>query len=163
MEWPEHQFYGVHEEVSLWSPAQQVHHAALVIQATLDIVRKLYTDEDPSIVRTGSPTRNALMVLTMGSIPRGKAQAPAAVHSPPEVTRQDIEVVLARLDKGLEEAREREKYLYDLKGKWMHPALGPLSAPQWIRFCRIHTEHHLKIAEEIREALLRRGRGIPRP
>jgi hypothetical protein len=154
--WPESRLYAVKEEVSLWSPAQQVHHSALVIQGVLELVRKLYVDEDPEILRQGGPNRAGLAVLTFGRIPRGKAKTPSPFISPPEVTRADVEAILAPLGKTLEETRERSKYLYDLTGRWPHPALGAFTAPQWIRFCRLHTEHHLRIVADIGRAIERR-------
>jgi hypothetical protein len=30
-----------------------------------------------------------------------------------------------------------------------HQVLGPLDAPQWLRFAAVHTRHHLGIAYEV--------------
>jgi hypothetical protein len=38
--------------------------------------------------------------------------------------------------------------------KIKHPRLGMLNAEQWLKFTRIHTEHHLKQLERIRKSLL---------
>ena len=33
-----------------------------------------------------------------------------------------------------------------------HQLLGPLDAPEWLRFARVHTEHHLAIVDELLSA-----------
>jgi hypothetical protein len=161
LQWPEPILYGVDSDISLWCPAQQLHHAALVMASISDIAMKLYQDEDPGIVRRGWPTTTGFAVLLFGHIPRGGAQSPSEFLSPPEVTRPEVEAAWHSLEKKLEHLEARARYLYDLRGRWPHPLLGPFTAPQWIRFARVHTDHHLGLARDIGAALRRKPAPVP--
>ncbi|MBI1290880.1 hypothetical protein GC173_06500 [bacterium] len=154
--WPEPRLYTVEEDLSLWSPVQQVHHAALVVRAVLERIEVLYADESPEILRSGRPTGRGYAVLLFGRIPRGRGRSPEPYISPPETTRAEVEELLKTVDKQLQVAVERARYLYDVKGRWPHPVLGAFNCAEWVRFLRVHTDHHLEIAEQIGEKHLER-------
>jgi hypothetical protein len=153
LQWGDGRLYGVAEKVSLWSTAQQLHHSAMVATFGFDTIQKLHEEADSTILRRGFPTRNGIAVLLLGKIPRGKVKAPEAVQSPPEVTRPVIEKALAAADLSFDRVLTISPFLHDLKGRWTHPALGALNAPEWFRFVRVHTDHHLAIVDDIAKAL----------
>ena len=41
----------------------------------------------------------------------------------------------------------------DATGRIPHVFLGELNAAEWLRFARLHSEHHLAILKDIEEAL----------
>jgi hypothetical protein len=36
--------------------------------------------------------------------------------------------------------------------RWLHPRLGMLNAGQWLKFIRVHLQHHLKQMERIKSS-----------
>ena len=83
-------------------------------------------------------------LLFSGSIPRGKAKAPKSVQSFEEISLKDIQ-------RQLETAKFLVNELKNLpnKSNLKHPFIGPLNLKQSIRFMEIHTNHHIKIMDDI--------------
>ncbi len=85
-----------------------------------------------------------IVVHTSGIIPRGAAQSPPSVR-PPDV------VLLDSLTVQLQKARQN---LIDISGLdenafFAHPVFDHLDRDQSRRFLEIHTNHHLKIIQDI--------------
>lgn len=132
-------------KVSGWSIAQQLDHLLRSIVLASDF---LLEDRD-------RPPRgiNLLgrVLLLAGRIPRGRAKAPERL-----VGRKRT---VDELREELGEARGRIGALAarsDLPGdrspRVPHPYFGGLTPTQAVLFIGIHTDHHLRIAEEIRDA-----------
>lgn len=130
--------------VSGWSIHRQVEHSAIAVREILGVVHQLLAGGGEMGGRVG-PT-GALILLT-GWIPRGKAQAPEVVM-PAETP--DVGAIRAAIT----EARRLAATAAPAPGgrRFLHPALGPMNARQWLRFARIHTRHHLKIVRDIAKA-----------
>ena len=136
-------------EVSSWSVGRQMEHLALSDLAIVAGLEALLAGTLESA--GGGPTRSGWIVLLTGWIPRGKGRAPE------QTVPEDKE--LPAVVRDLEEARRRFR---DIKGHaaaisasratYRHPLLGSLDAGQWLRFTRIHHDHHAKIIAEIRRA-----------
>jgi hypothetical protein len=127
-----------------WSPAQHLSHVALangrIVKAIMALAR------GRGAKRPGPPADGARAFLESGSIPRGAAQAP------PGTGPADV-VDLAATRRLLDETRRAFADL-DLSGVAAdlardHPALGPLTATEWVRFAVAHTRHHVVIVEEL--------------
>lgn len=82
--------------------------------------------------------------LFVKRIPRGKAKAPKAVQSFEEITATSIE-------RQLKTARYliKEIELLHPKTNFVHPYIGKLNLKQAFTFIEIHTQHHLKIIDDI--------------
>jgi hypothetical protein len=85
-----------------------------------------------------------ILIFTLGKIPRGKAKAPEVV-----VPKNDITETLL-----LSNIELTRKLILELKSisndhYFEHPYLGKLKKKDTIRFLEIHTNHHLKIIEDI--------------
>jgi hypothetical protein len=127
-----------------WSPAQHLSHVALangrILKAIVALARGRGTP------RPGPPADGARAVLESGAIPRGTAQAP------PGTGPGDV-VDLAATRRLLDETRrgfaglELSGVAADLARD--HPALGPLTAAEWVRFAAVHTRHHVAIVAEL--------------
>lgn len=85
-----------------------------------------------------------VFVHTTGHIPRGAAQSPANVR-PPE------QIELDSLHAQLELARTNLSLIHKLteKAYFEHPVFDHLDRDQTRRFLEVHTNHHLKIIEDI--------------
>lgn len=133
--------------LSGWSVGQHIEHLVKTNSAIAGLLARPWS-QDPSVKPAGF---RALIVLKMGYIPRGRAQAPEIVV--PVMTDyarlgEDVEKAkgeLAALEPKLPEI-ERDTILFN------HPVLGGFTKAQWLRFIEVHTDHHWKIIQEIRAA-----------
>ncbi|CAN5175630.1 hypothetical protein BH09SUM1_BH09SUM1_32230 [soil metagenome] len=155
LHWPDARFYSVQDTVSLWSPAQQLFHLSLANLRAGSMIQTLYDDEAAEILREGAPSKFGRAMLMWGKITRGVALAPPTTDPPPEISRPEVRAALQRSGKLMEVLSGRASYLYDLSGRMQHPMLGELNAIQWLKFARVHSQHHLTIAKEIGEAFLK--------
>lgn len=85
-------------------------------------------------------------VLTKGSIPRGKGKAPQSVVNNEKIMIDDV---LAQLEKAKTLVSELDTL--HQKSNFKHPYFGLLNLRMTKRFLKIHTNHHLKIIEDIVE------------
>lgn len=151
LRWEDGRFYHVEADVSLWSTAQHVEHITRVNTASFHGVRTLIEDKEgnPEILRRGRPSLMLLPILVFGKLPRGKAQAPEAYFPAPDVERQTVRKSLTDSRTAMSWVAQNFHHLGAARGRLAHPVLGKLNARQWIRFIRIHTEHHLRIIDDI--------------
>lgn len=86
-------------------------------------------------------------LLAVGKIPRGKIRAPEAV----QVRQESDQTALAAQ---VAATREKIKALPDLQTRnfFTHPFLGKIKLTPAVRFLCIHTQHHLKIIEDLVQA-----------
>ena len=84
------------------------------------------------------------IVFATNIIPRGKGKAPEASKPEGEITKES-------LGAGIEKAKEKVKELYTLDPNkyFKHPYFGDVKLKGCIKFLTIHTNHHLKIINDI--------------
>lgn len=84
------------------------------------------------------------LLFPLGYIPRGKAKAPKFVLPPEIINTEDI-------INQIETARNHIEKLENLPNKayFKHFIFGMLSKKQTLRFLELHTNHHLKIVNDI--------------
>ncbi len=87
---------------------------------------------------------NRFVVFTTGKIPRGKIRAPKVVTPVSIATVEE-------LNSKMEIAKSNVQKLNNLPKNsfFKHPFLSNLNAKQTEKFLAIHTNHHLKIIQEI--------------
>ncbi|MBN8703332.1 MAG: hypothetical protein J0M08_09720 [Bacteroidetes bacterium] len=87
---------------------------------------------------------NRYIVFIINRIPRGKGKAPKSVVAEGIITIEELE-------KQLNVAKEKLKTIDTLpaKSNFIHPYFGQLNLPMTKWFLKIHTQHHLKIIEDI--------------
>jgi hypothetical protein len=114
--------------------------------AAADMIRIGY---DARIKPDGSASLPGRLLLRAGAIPRGRAEAPEEAL-PAEAPL--VEDCRARYETALELLAAFAPHLGTIR-KWRgtipHPLLGDFQARDWLRFARIHTEHHLAIVDDI--------------
>ena len=129
----------LNKEVSKVSVAWHLDHTLLTIN-------KIYDSLSVSNTANYKPKFNfgQLMMFSFNKIPRGRAQSPDVV-SPPEI------IVTDSIYLHLEEAKKNLKLLNSLpeNANFTHPFIGQLNRKQTKRFLKIHTNHHLKIINDI--------------
>ncbi len=136
--------------VSSWSPAQHAEHVLLATEGSLKGVLVLNRAADQaSPVARGGPNWRGYWVLFLGRIPRG-AQAPARVQPSAEPEPARLDKLFANVNSLLDRIQDLPAAeIAKLRGRIDHPVLGGLSARQWIRFARIHLDHHLRLVRKI--------------
>lgn len=152
------------EDVSAWAVGEHLEHllrADRVILSWWEAVAEGRREAggrsadpgDREGVRRGELSRGGVTwrgraVLWTGGIPRGKGRSPKFAI-PEGRPRPEVEG-------GLREVRERAirlepalQALEHAKGRLRHPALGNLTAAQWLRFTGVHHAHHGKIIRDV--------------
>jgi len=135
--------------VSAWSPAEHLHHAALVNTAIFERMRQWLAGDLAG--QDGSPTLGGHLVLWLGRLPRGRGRSPAAFQPEGTSDLETLEAAFRQSKDTMEAVLPDRGALRQCTGGLPHPALGVLTAPQWLRFARIHAEHHLTIVRDIDE------------
>ncbi len=92
---------------------------------------------------------NALrfLIIATGKIPRGKGKAPSRVTPSNIITIESINKNIALAKQNLEILNAMPKNSY-----FEHPYFGKLNTKPTIKFLTIHTNHHLKIINDIKTA-----------
>lgn len=127
-------------DVSSWTVGQQISHCCLVLRNVTMLLRRSGPEpEEPKLTRFGE------MVFEAGQIPRGRGKAPASVV--PEIGPSAHE-----LSEQLAKARKANATLAGLpeEATFEHPYFGVLDKRHSVRFLEIHTDHHIRIIEDIR-------------
>jgi len=135
--------------VSAWTSDQHLYHIALATDLALTNVAALVAARSPRIVNEIAPNELARRVLIDGSYPRGESRAPRTVQPPDEVDAQLLAEEYAGLEQLLGQVRGLVEQVADAPGAIIHIQLGALSARHWLRFARLHAEHHLAIVDDI--------------
>lgn len=117
----------------------QIDHCLLVINGVV------------SQVEISNPTEfqpkfnfNKFMVFITGKIPRGKVRAPKAVTPIDVATGEDLKSKIEIAKSNILKLNSLPKNSY-----FKHPFLSDLNVKQTEKFLAIHTNHHLKIIQEI--------------
>jgi hypothetical protein len=110
---------------------------------TINRITEVLENSDPTIYES-SFNITKTMSLTAGFIPRGRAQSPQSVRPPEIIITEDIFRQLLVARKNIEKLQN-----LDDNANFAHPIFGMLDKAQTIRFLEVHTEHHLKIIDDI--------------
>ena len=129
----------LNENVSQANVGWHIEHSLLVLDNTI----KYIALSDPKDYKW-SFNFLRIYVMTMKSFPRGKAKAPKSVRPETQATTSDLLAHIAS-------TRTKVKKLNTLsKDQFMvHPFFGNLKLKKTIKFLGIHTNHHLKIIDDI--------------
>ena len=129
----------INTEVSEVNVAWHLHHSLLTI-------KQIYLALEQSDPEQFESSFNAVRTLSLTGnyIPRGRAQSPSSVRPPDEFTTQDVIELLGQIKSLAPEfANLIEGAYFD------HPYFGHLNRSHAMRFLQVHTNHHLKIVDDI--------------
>ena len=140
------------EGVSSWSTHQHLYHLALATDLSLTNVASLVRGEGMLVVQGGATDPLAEEVLSKSTFPRGEAEAPRMVRPGSEVDGQLLEQEWSRNRETLSTLKGQVPAIEAAAEHIPHQTLGLMSAAQWLRFARLHLEHHLAIIDDISAA-----------
>ncbi len=83
-------------------------------------------------------------ILVTKVFPRGKIQAPSIVNNEDEITQESLHALLQKAKELLEIIKTLPS-----KSHFEHQIFGTLDRDQTIKFLGLHTQHHLKIIQDI--------------
>ncbi|TWR28207.1 DinB family protein [Mucilaginibacter achroorhodeus] len=131
-----------------WSYAEVYDH---ILKATLasSIALERCTHNVCAPTKSG-PTLIGHYVLLSGTFPPFKLKAPPEMEATvKKISREEAKNLIIKARKRLDGIVAPIK---TAKPKWRnkHPRMGMLNAWQWLKFIRIHLQHHLKQLERIK-------------
>jgi len=132
-------------EVSGWSIAQQLDHLLRSI-----VLGSAYLLEEKDRPARGINLLGRILLL-VGRIPRGRARSPERLVGKPR-TVAELREELAEARRCIAAFGDRRDLAAERTPRVPHPYFGGLTPTQAVAFIGIHTDHHLRIAEEIRDA-----------
>jgi hypothetical protein len=127
------------EKISKSNVAWHLDHSLKVIIAITEALKK----SNPKEYQWKFNFKRQL-VYTLGFIPRGKGKAPKSVQSIDKITKDAIIQQFKEATIALEEIQN-----LDINSHFQHPYFGSLNLNPTVKFLKIHTQHHLKIIEDI--------------
>lgn len=139
--------------VSGWCIAQHMYHVVLATDLGLTNVLALVREKGMLIQPGGMLTEYAEGVLTAPQAQRGETQAPRMVQPGNSVDADQIMAEFENLERSLTALEDPPRPFEGCPGWIKHQILDTLNACHWMRFCRLHADHHLAIMEDIAKAL----------
>ncbi|WP_396211896.1 DUF1569 domain-containing protein [Flavobacterium sp.] len=88
--------------------------------------------------------KSKLFISILGFIPRGKAKAPKVVLPDDTISEESLLLSLQKVKSALQEWDSFDKNAY-----FPHPFFGNLNKKSTMWFLKLHTNHHLKIVNDI--------------
>ena len=126
-------------DISKSSIGWHIDHSLLVINGIIEQLKK----SNPELYRKHFNWKR-FYIQMRGEIPRGKGKAPKVVQ-PTEIT--SVEKLMAQLENAKKNILELE--LLSPSNYFSHPYFGDLNLKSTIWFLKMHTNHHLKIINDI--------------
>jgi DinB superfamily len=130
------------DRVSTWCLAEQLDHVTKVTASVVNVLA------DPNAKRLDSGINGiGRVILRFGWIPRGIGKSPKRFRGAPAIAA-DLDAAIERV------ALAFDALPFDALRKsrvpvMPHPRFGGLTPPQALRFIEVHTQHHLKIIDDI--------------
>lgn len=136
--------------VSAWSVAQHLEHLYRTDRMTVDWLQRIAAgeDQDPTSDGAGGPTVIGWVVLFLGRIPRGRGRALDGTE-PGDPSCQEVAGGFDEVGHALRALEDDIDVLEASGSRRKHPVFGALSVAQWLRFARIHHDHHHRIIRDI--------------
>ncbi len=137
--------------ISAWSPVQQIAHVSKSNRWILSSVVAILAGRRKAETR-GSIKPIGRLVLRSGLIPRGVGKAPSVARPDDVISAERLTEDLRQQLGNMGQIDEHLEAVKSSRQTFEHPYFGHLNSRQWIRFVRVHTNHHMKIVGEILSA-----------
>ncbi len=117
----------------------QIDHSLKVINRVVISLQS----SDPTLYKNNFSFLGKLF-FTLGFFPRGRAKAPKYVKPPETILLKDLYSQLQLAKSNIETLNGLDKNAF-----FKHPLFGNINTKRVYRFLELHTNHHLKIVEDI--------------
>ena len=137
-------------KISGWSVGQHCEHILKADRLNLRAIRVLLEGGGELLQEVAAPHP----ILKVGVIPRGVAEAPGFVLPKDSPDQEQLGLLAQRVLADWNEIRNQVSQpgrteSEEARRGISHHELGLLDIVSWIRFARVHTEHHLSIIRSI--------------
>ncbi len=134
-----------------WPAAGILEHLAIAFGSTARGLEKALASGEPRITPATLYQRGAaLLVANIGYFPSGRKApdftTPKGMDG--ETALRTIRENLVAMDGAITRCEERFGRSRKIAN---HPVLGPLNVPQWRKFHLVHTRHHMKQIDRLRQ------------
>lgn len=126
-------------KVSKATMAWQIDHSLKVINNVCSALQS----SDPETFENNMSFLGKFLLL-FGKFPRGKAKAPKHVLPPENITKDDLISQVKTAKQNIETINILPKNAY-----FKHPMFGHINTKRVVRFLEVHTNHHLKIVDDM--------------
>lgn len=126
--------------VSKSSVGWQIEHSL----KTIDLIISACKKSEPSAYQWKFKLNRFLILDVLQKIPRGKAKAPKVVQPEGDISKESLQMHLDKVYQNLENWEDLHENCY-----FSHPYFGNLNKKATEKFLALHTNHHLKIIDEI--------------
>ena len=137
------------DEISGWSCGEHAGHIAMVTHWIAGGIEESLAD--PTRDTDGRWSEPTEAILIEGGFPRGVAESPPEVNTLSR-PREDFLPMLPAAIEAWRAVAEKSELLPSCPARFPHFALGYLTSTEWVRFCALHTAHHLAVVRDLREA-----------
>lgn len=134
-------------EISGWSCGEHAGHIAMVTHWIAGGIEENLVD--PRRDADGQWSEPTESILIAGDFPRGAAESPPEVN-PLGRPREDFLHVLPASVAAWKAVAAKAEHLPSCAARFPHFALGYLTSTEWVRFCALHTAHHLAVVRDLR-------------
>jgi hypothetical protein len=135
------------DAISGWSCGEHVGHVVVVTHWIASGIEQNL--REPTRDSDGAWTEPTESILIAGAIPRGAAESPPEVN-PAGRCREEVLPVLPEAQAAWREIASKSDRLPRCEARFPHFALGYLNSTEWVRFCAVHTAHHLAVVRDLR-------------
>lgn len=133
-----------------WSFAEVYSH---IMQASLgSTIAAEKCCRKTGVTTTKGLNLKGMIVFMLGQFPPGKRQAPPAVAAlTKKISKEGARNLIIKVRKRVDDVLE---VIHHAPGnsKISHPGLGMLNAAQWLKFIRMHLQHHIKQLNRIKKS-----------
>lgn len=111
---------------------------------TIDQIITACKNSEPSTYQWKFKLNRFWIMDVLHKIPRGKARAPKVVQPEGDISKESLQMHLEKVYQNLENWEDIYENCY-----FFHPFFGNLNKKATEKFLVLHTNHHLKIIEDI--------------
>ena len=129
----------INDNVSKASVGWHLDHSLKVLNAVLLSLKESKLEE-----YRWKFNKTRFIIYTLGFFPRGKVKAPKSVRSYETITLSDLKTQFETAKSELLKLNSLDK-----NANFNHPFFGQLNLKQTIYFLQLHTNHHLKIINDV--------------
>ena len=133
------QYEKTNTDISEVSVGWHIEHSCLVITRVVDTIMQ----SNPAEYKSNFSFKK-IFVLALNKFPRGKAKAPKSVMPGAEINLTSIQISIDTAKEALALLTSAQKNQY-----FTHPVFGKVNKKDSFKFFAVHTNHHVKIIEDI--------------